>query len=97
MNTIDIYNNNYEHINKSFKRKSRAYGTYFEKEMVNIWVCGGELMTDNIKRDINKFSNMTIRLNIADMEFEYKDGYLISKFLYELGCKNYKFECTNQQ
>ena len=96
MNTTDIYINNLEYINKSFKRKNRAYGTYFEKEMVNIWLCGGELMTNKFKKNSSKCSNMTIRLNIGEMDFIYKDGYLISNFLLELGCNNYKFECMSQ-
>lgn len=96
MNTNDIYINNFEYINKSFKRKSRAYGTHFEKEMVDIWICGGELMTDKLKRNSSNFSNITIRLNIPLMEFEYKDGYLVSNFLLGLGCDNYKFKCQEQ-
>ncbi len=95
----DIYNiylENYEHINKSFKQKSRAYGTLFERKMINLWLCDGELMTNKTNINIHKHFNECERWQFSDMEFIYQDGFLVSNYLFELGCKNYKFECKTQ-
>lgn len=95
MDIHNIYNNNYEYINNNFIQKNRAYGTLFEKNMVNLWICGGDLVTNKIKKNNLKYENITLRININDMEFNFKNGYLVSNFLRELGCKTYKFKCFN--
>ena len=99
-NTNDIYNiylKNYEHINKSFKQKSRAYGTLFEIEMINLWICDGELITDKCSKiKPSDHFNECERWKFKTMDFIYKDGYLISNFLIKKECKNYKFECMSQ-
>lgn len=96
-NTNDIYNiylKNYEHINKSFKQKNRAYGTIFEKEMVNLWICDGELITKNCSKikPMEHFNECS-RWNYKIMDFTYENGYLVSNFLIRKECNNYKFKC----
>ncbi len=88
-----IYLKNYDHINKSFVNKSRAYRTHFEKEMVNLWILDDDLIINKTRTNIKNSSNISLRWSVADMEFIYNDGFLVSTFLYEMGCKNYKFKC----
>ncbi len=94
--TYEIYLNNYEYINKSFKQKNKAYGTLFEKEMVNLWICDGELVTKNCKKiKPSDHFNECSRWKFINMEFEFKDGYLISNLLLKRECNIYKFKCIN--
>ena len=88
-----IYLNNYEFINKSFKQRGPGYGTLFEKEMVNFWICDGELITNKTRINPKNHFNESGRSKVCNMEFKYNDGYLISQYLINKGCTNYKFKC----
>ena len=93
INVDEIYYKNYEFINKQFKPKNRAYGTKFEKEMVEIWLGDGELIMRGKGKKPNL--NITTRWGFRCMDFEFIDGYLVSNFFIRNGCKNYKFKCND--
>jgi hypothetical protein len=93
-NIKTIYINNFEFINKSFKRKNKNYGTSFEEKMLNLWICNGELMTNKPIKNYKDFENIKLRVNLDMMNFIYENGYLVSYFLKDVcKCDTYKFQC----